>query len=507
MSLSPDPPARHTGGDLADYASLFRRRWPTILLCLAAGTGGGGALLWTTPPSYTSTAYVLVTPTGVQEQTNQVTSRQREALNLDTEAQIAQSAVVAKKAQDVLKSAPGPVDVSVPPNTSVLQISYTAADPNSAAAGAGAYARAYLAHRREAAEKALALQLETYLDKLKQLNGSLAKVLDALPGLERGSADHTIALQKRSVLSRQIYNLTVKYDAHKTIAITPGSVISEATAPEEPSAPIPPLYLGSGFMVGLLTGVGLAWLRDRLDTRLREAGDIPRLTGLDLVSGRQVTDLAAAGTAVLLVPLPGTSSREVALAVRRLQEGGVPVLGALAAARDDAPGDPPGKSAGGGSRNGARPPAGRVNGAPVPTAARPPAAGTRSPAHREPPADGEWTTPTREAATRPSRTVPAHEGTPAREAATGPSRTVPAREGAGGGPRARAARGTAPRGLPHDVPEPDATVEIALADVRSALRRPSPADRRAGVDDAPDDTPESAPLAHVPAVGKRVFPP
>ncbi|GAT69565.1 LPS biosynthesis protein [Planomonospora sphaerica] len=332
MSLSPDPPVRRSGGDLADYASLLRRRWPALLLCLAAGTGGGGALLWATPPAYTASTYVLVTPTGVQEQTNQVTNRQREALNLDTEAQIAQSAVVAKKAQAALKSTPGPVDVAVPPNTSVLEISYTAADPNSAAAGASAYAQAYLAHRREAADEALTVQLKTLLSKLRQVNESLTKVVAELPGLDRGTADHTIALQRRSVLSRQVYNLTVKYDALKTVAVTPGSVISEAVAPDRPSTPSPPLYLGSGFMIGLLAGVGLAWIRDRLDTRIRDPRDLARLTGIDLVTGREVADLAGAGGAVLLVPLPGTSSQDVARAVRQLGESRVPVLGAVVAA-------------------------------------------------------------------------------------------------------------------------------------------------------------------------------
>ncbi|WP_239316590.1 Wzz/FepE/Etk N-terminal domain-containing protein, partial [Planobispora longispora] len=339
MSLSPDTAVRRSGGDLADYAALLGRHWPILLLCLLAGTGGGLLLLRSTPPSYTASAHVLVTATGVQEPTNQVTGRQREALNLDTEAQIAQSAVVAKKAREAFKGDLAPVDVSVPPNTSVLEISYTAADPDSAAAGAGAYAQAYLAHRDEAAAKALAVQLETLLDKLKQVNSGLAKVVAALPGLEKGSAERTIALQRRSVLSRQVYNLTVKYDSLKTVAVTPGSVISEAVAPAEPSAPRPPLYLGSGLMLGLLTGVGLAWLRDRLGRRCRTASDVTRLTGLDVVTGERVRDLAGAGGAVVLVPLPGASPREVARAVRQLRRDSVPVIGAIVTARDTDPGE------------------------------------------------------------------------------------------------------------------------------------------------------------------------
>ncbi|GIH91591.1 Wzz/FepE/Etk N-terminal domain-containing protein [Planobispora siamensis] len=347
MSLSPDPSpdtaVRRSGGELGDYAALLRRRWPILLLCLLAGTGGGVALLGSTPPSYTAAAHVLVTATGVQEPTNQVTSRQREALNLDTEAQIAQSAVVARKAEKALKGDLDPVEVSVPPNTSVLEISYTAADPNSAAAGASAYAQAYLAHRREAASQALSVQLESLHDKLKQLNESMTEVVAELPGLARGGAERTIALQRRSVLSRQIYNLTVKYDELRTIAVTPGSVISEPVAPDAPSAPSPPLYVGSGLMLGLLSGVALAWLRDRLDPRIRTVPDVMRLTGLDVVSGERVRDLSGTAGAVVLVPLPGASAREVRRALRELRGGHVPVVGAVVTARDKRPGRRPRK--------------------------------------------------------------------------------------------------------------------------------------------------------------------
>ncbi|MFI6795651.1 YveK family protein [Streptosporangium canum] len=331
MSLPPDTPVRRSGGDLADYASLVRRRWPILLFFLAAGLGGGVALLRLTPPTYTATAQVLVSPTGLSEQTNQVTNRQREPLNLDTEVQIAQSAVVAKKARAVLKSTPEPVDVSVPPNTSVLEISYTATDPRAAAAGAGAYAQAYLANREESATQALDAQLKALLAKLKQVNASLVAVADTLPGLARGTAERTIALQRQNVLSRQVYNLTIRYDALRTVPVTPGSVISEAVAPAEPSAPSPPLHLGSGLMIGLLAGVGAAWVRDRLDTRIRTGSDLRRLTGLDVLSTEEIGELTdGAGSAVLLITVPGASSRDVAQAVRGLNERRIPVLGALA---------------------------------------------------------------------------------------------------------------------------------------------------------------------------------
>ena len=248
------------------------------------------------PSAYTAFAQVLVVATGSQEQTNQVTSRQRESLNLDTEAQIVQSTVVAKKAEKVLRSIPGPVEVSVPPNTSVLQISYTADDPAAAAAGANAYARAYLAYRSESFTGALAAQLKVLLAKLKQVNASLAKVAATLPGLAKGTAEQTIALQQQSVLSRQSYTLTTRYNAFRTVAVIPGSVISDAVAPTEPSAPSPPLYLGGGLMAGLLSGVGAAWLRDRLGTRLRRKPRVRRPTGTGTAGGEEPDGPAGAAT-------------------------------------------------------------------------------------------------------------------------------------------------------------------------------------------------------------------
>ncbi|MER5646244.1 hypothetical protein [Streptosporangium sp. NPDC002524] len=353
MSPSPDAPVRREGEDLADYASLLRRRWPIVLSLFLAGAGCGLTLLWLTPASYTASGQVLVTATGSQEQTNQVTGRQREPLNLDTEAQVARSAVVAAKARGLFGGLSCPAQVSVPPNTSVLEISCAAADPKAAASGASAYALAYLAQRRESATQLLTAQLKVVLLKLRQANAGLTKVATELPGLARGTTERALALQRQNVLARQVHSLTSRYDAIKTVAVTPGSVISQAVAPAGPTAPRPPLYLGSGLMAGLLCGVGAAWLRDRLDTTLRTTADVRRLTGLDTVNG-VVNGVLNAGEApgpagaVLVVAVPGTSSREVKDAVRALNERGVPVVGAFVVG-DEAPSSPSSPSSPGGS--------------------------------------------------------------------------------------------------------------------------------------------------------------
>ncbi|MGA5764955.1 hypothetical protein [Nonomuraea bangladeshensis] len=283
MTQPPDVHARR--GELADHLALLRRQWLVLVGCVVVGGTAGLGLMRLTPSAYTAVTQVQVMPIGAQEPGNQVTARQRESLNLDTEAQVAASAVVTGRAAKALGlTTAEPAEVTVPPNSSVLAIAVTAADPQTAAVRSTAYADAYLAHRRDSALTALAEQQQAVLGKLRQVNAGLDATIRRLALLVRGTPDHTIALQRQSVLNRQAASLALKYDALRTVAVTPGAVISPAVPPSEPSSPSLPLYLGTGLMAGLLTGAAAALIRDRLDIRLRQAADIERLTGLPVLA-------------------------------------------------------------------------------------------------------------------------------------------------------------------------------------------------------------------------------
>ncbi|PZG07128.1 Wzz/FepE/Etk N-terminal domain-containing protein [Nonomuraea aridisoli] len=378
-----------SGTGLDDHLALLRRRWLPLVGCVVIGCAAALALLLLTPPVYTATTQVHVLPVGVPEPLNQVTNRQREALNLDTEAQVAQSAAVAARAARVLGGVePEPAEVFVPPNSAVLWISVTAGDPDSAAAQSRAYAEAYLDHRRSGALSALTAQQQAVLTKYKQVNAALDQVVRELVRLTRGTPEHTLAQQRQNVLNRQSAGLALKYDALRTVAVTPGAILSRATPPDAPSAPSLPLYLGTGLMAGLLAGSAAAYARDRLDRRLRTAADVERLTGLPvlgdlsgprphglladlagevvsaspgkrllvrtlphdlqparrraeplpvslplvLLDGSDARDLARAEAALLVVGLGRVTSTDVAAAVRRLARHDVPVIGVVTAA-------------------------------------------------------------------------------------------------------------------------------------------------------------------------------
>ncbi|MEV5741628.1 Wzz/FepE/Etk N-terminal domain-containing protein [Microbispora rosea] len=279
--------------DLAEYGSVLRRRRLVAVTFLLAGVGGGAAALAMTPARYTAVAQVQVVPTGAQEQFNVPNSRQRETLNLDTESQIARSAVVSAMAAATLKY-PDPEElrehltVDVPPNSAILSISYSASDPQAAAAGAQAYADAYLRNRARAAEDAIGGQLKLIAARLREVEHELDKAGTAQTTTTQTAITQTAAGQgtsrRQAVLARQASDLTLRYDALKTVAVTPGTVISPARPPARPAHPSPPLFLGSGLFLGVLAGAGAAFGRDRLDTRIRTCNDIERLCGLPLLA-------------------------------------------------------------------------------------------------------------------------------------------------------------------------------------------------------------------------------
>ncbi len=303
-SMSLPPQSRHrVDHGLAEYGSVLGRRRLVAAVCLLAGVGGGAAALALTPERYTAAAQVQVLPTGAQEQFNVPNARQRETLNLDTESQIARSAVVSARAAEMLKN-PNPeelrehVTVDVPPNSAILSISFSASDPQAAAAGAQAYAEAYLRNRTRAAEDAIGAQLKLIAARLREVENDLDEATASRTATTQTTAAQTTTAQtttaggaaglgttrRQAMLARQVSDLTLRYDALKTVAVTPGTVISPARPPARPAHPSPPLFLGSGLFLGVLAGAGAAFGRDRLDTRVRTCADIERLCGLPLLA-------------------------------------------------------------------------------------------------------------------------------------------------------------------------------------------------------------------------------
>ena len=267
--------------DLADYLGMLRRHWWAVLLLTVAGVGGAAAFGHHQPRVYESATSVLVIPTGGQD-TNAAGGRTSAMINLDTEAQIVVSTDIATAAQKLLKVATPPdrlaanVAVTVPPNTTVLTITYSAGSPQEAQSGSHAFAIEYLQIRQSTAQTDLTTQISALDAKVKQYSAALSQLSGQLARLPTGDPNKADLNSQINTLTNQINTLTSKENALATTQVTAGKVISDAQLPARPSRPSIPMFLASGALLGLLLGLGTALTRERTDKRVRRAADVSR---------------------------------------------------------------------------------------------------------------------------------------------------------------------------------------------------------------------------------------
>lgn len=277
------------GDDLLGHLRTLRAGWWLILALTAVGVLAGAAVAALSPTVYESTTSVLVLPTG-QQDANAAGGRTHGAVNLDTEAQLVTSTAVAGRARALLHtSTPAAglaagVSVSVPPNSTVLDITYSAPTAAGAQAGSHAFATAYLANRTASATSAATDQATALRAQIQQVTTALQQLSGRLAALPAGSAQRVYLDSQRANLSNQLNDLTGRLNTLTTTAITAGRVISDAPRPASPTSPSLPVDAAAGLAAGLVLGVTAALLYGRLNRTVRRADDLPRRTGVAVLA-------------------------------------------------------------------------------------------------------------------------------------------------------------------------------------------------------------------------------
>jgi capsular polysaccharide biosynthesis protein len=229
---------------------------------------------------------VLVTATGVSDSTNLANSRTAgSTINLDTEAQLARSTQVAErvKVDDTARnSIPtqqllANLSVSVPANTSVLRLSYTADEVTPVEQIANDFAKSYLHIRGDNAQATLDAQIKKVSGNISAKTKELQGVSNTLAALSPGSKLRNFTQARRALLITQISNLTTQYNQLSATVVTPGVVISEAIVPTTPTSPSVLLNVAAGLALGLLAGLLIAWLRFAKLRRMSRPDDVARL--------------------------------------------------------------------------------------------------------------------------------------------------------------------------------------------------------------------------------------
>jgi capsular polysaccharide biosynthesis protein len=280
-----EPTAAHAR-ELGDYLSVMRRRWGWVVVSVLAGLLLGAAYLTYADVTYTSTAKVLVKETSISSASN--SARTTDEINLDTEAQLVRSEPVAKQAAELLGTDTSPttlagrVNVTVPPNTTVLAISYTAGSAAAAQEGAETFARAYIENRQGAAQSDLDAQVKRLESQVDATQQDLQDTSAALARLTSASSktNRAFLLARRAALSNQLAAYNSELAPLKGTEVHAGDIIVDAQLPKRPVNPNPLLILPAGLMLGLVVGIGLAAWRERTDKRIHTRAEVERVFGV-----------------------------------------------------------------------------------------------------------------------------------------------------------------------------------------------------------------------------------
>lgn len=216
--------------ELRDYLRIVRRRWTLILVCVVVAVGVAAGVTFSMTPQYASSAklFVSTTPSSSGEAyQGSLFSAQR----VMSYADLVNGQELSRRVIDETGLAmeptelAGKISASVVPETVILQITVEDDDPQQA----------------QQLTQAVAVELTEFVDEL-----------ETPPGRSR--------------------------------APIKASIVDSASFPTTPVSPQPVRNLGLAGVLGLLLGLGLAVLRELLDTTIKSNDDLEAITPAPLMA-------------------------------------------------------------------------------------------------------------------------------------------------------------------------------------------------------------------------------
>ena len=268
---------------LQDVVRVLRRRWKLITLAVVVCLAGAAALTVLQSPIYEATATLLIKPTSADDvftpQQDPYGAAQR---RVATESDVVKSSPVRALVKQRIGNAP-PISVTPSSDADVISVSARSTDPAHAERVANAYAQAYVdTKRRQGIDSLLAAsaQIRDRVNALQsQINALDTQVQNAAPA-QRDEVDQSVSQRRNSLLDQQTGFRSTLDQLQVRIALASGgaSVVTPAARPGTPVEPRPVRNGGLGLALGLVLGIGLAFLFENLDDRLRTKADFERAT-------------------------------------------------------------------------------------------------------------------------------------------------------------------------------------------------------------------------------------
>ncbi len=188
------------------------------------------------------------------------------------------------KADLGLTADPPSVSGSAVASTDAIKVSVSAGDPQTAAVLANAYVKAYISTKRDATVNGLieaSTVLQNQVTDLQAQIDALDKRVQSADPNGRAQLETDLASQRQQLVNQQA-NFKEKLDQLSVdAALSSGGaqLVQPATASGEPVVPTPLRSAVLALVVGLLIGLGAAFLVDYADDTLRSTEQLEEATG------------------------------------------------------------------------------------------------------------------------------------------------------------------------------------------------------------------------------------
>jgi succinoglycan biosynthesis transport protein ExoP len=282
----------------AALVAALRRSAVLILVLAALGTLLGVTAGLRRAEDHTAQASILVSP--LEGNPFSPTGNGDDLVNLETEAQLVQSDPVARDVatrvgdNGSIAGLLAGLDVTVPTNTQILTIAYTAGSDEAAARRAQGFADAYLAFRTARSEQVVRSRTERIQGQIDSQNRLLSGLVEKF-NVEKVAATKTLLHDQIDDVTSQISQLRAQLAELRTGSVDPGQVIKPASAVGTSLLAATAVYALAGLVAGLVLALAVVIVRARAENRIHHADDIDA-SGFPLlgsISRREVLDTNA----------------------------------------------------------------------------------------------------------------------------------------------------------------------------------------------------------------------
>ena len=272
--------------ELRDYTAVLRRQAWVVIVFVVLGVLAAGVYAVMVAPTYVSQATIVVKPTKVD--LNRTTVRPDLLVNLFTERELIKSETVAVEVSERVPGAPDPeqllsnLTVDIVDGGEVLVVRYDGRDREVSPLIVQAFANVYLEMRGDDATTTVEGQADELRQKIGEAQDALEEANRQLSSSPEGSVALVSAQSRRDILTNEIQQLQGSLNDVLALAVDPGAIISPAS-PAVANTVLPPFVLiFVGGFIGFLVGTPVAFLRDRLDRKVRDANQLTRETGIQV---------------------------------------------------------------------------------------------------------------------------------------------------------------------------------------------------------------------------------